>query len=252
MKTILVDDELNSLEIMQYDLEQLNADIDIIGSFSNPIEALKVINKLKPELIILDIEMPNLNGFEMLDLLPDLESYKIIFATAYNQYAIKAFKYLAVDYILKPVSLEDLKNAIDLAKSTSRRLQKKEIDILKSSLSEGDNKAELLVVSTTEGYKQMKVKEIVRCQSSNNYTEIYLVDNTKILVSKTLKYFDEMLDSMGFLRVHQSHLIQAECIDSYHKNDGGFIKMKDGATISVSRAKKNFVQDYFKNLSINH
>ncbi len=251
MKTILIDDEMNSLEIMEYDLKQLNENIEVVAACTNPVEGLKAINNLKPELIMLDIEMPNLNGFELLDLLPNLDHYKIIFVTAYNQYAIKAFQYLAIDYLLKPVTKEALSMAINLAKRTSRRLDKNELDILKSSVSSHERNTEMLVVSTSDGYKQMKIKDIVRCQSTSNYTEIYLKDEPKILISKTLKYFDEMLVPMGFLRVHQSHLIQADCIDSYHKNDGGFIKMKDGATISVSRAKKNFVQDYFKHLSIN-
>ncbi len=251
MKTILIDDEQNSLDIMKYDLGHLDLGIEVIGAYSNPVQGLKAINTLKPELLLLDIEMPGLNGFELLDLLPDLASYKVIFATAYNQYAIKAFKYLAIDYLLKPVELDALREAVIRAKQNERIIQKNEIDLLKSALKEQNSHAQMMVVATSEGYKQIRINDIIRCQATGNYTEIFLETGQKIVVSKSLKYFTELLEPSGFMRVHQSHLIQLASMDAYVKKDGGYIVMNDGAAISVSRANRNKVHEYFKNLSIN-
>lgn len=247
LKAILIDDEVSSTDILEYELQSINSSIDVIEKCNDARKAASLINTLKPDIVFLDIEMPWLSGFEILDQLT-FKNFNLIFITAYNQYAIKAFKYLAVDYLLKPVAKEELKktiNRIQLRDTTKQREQLKNmVDLIKNS----GLKSGKIPFPTQHGIEFFSANQIIHCEADSNYTKIYTTDNNKILISKTLKSIEEMINHHRFLRVHQSHLINLEYLKSYIKEDGGYIKMSNNTIIPLSRSRKAEFFDKIKEI----
>lgn len=178
-------------------------------------------------------------GFDVLEIHPNLSS-KIIFVTASDEFAIKAFKFAAIDYILKPYSNEDLSNAINKAKIQIKP-DKEQLTVLKQSINQPNQRPKKISLSTSDKIIVVNLDDIIRCKSDNNYTEFFLIDNQKILVGKTLKYFADMLKEFDFIRVHQSHLINTQYIKEFIKSDGGYLVLKNKKTIPVSVRKRNEV-----------
>ena len=175
-------------------------------------------------------------GFDILEIVPNLNS-KVIFVTASDEYAIKAFKFAAIDYILKPYSIEDLGNAINKAKAQIQP-GKEQINVLKQLVTQPAIKPKRLSLHTSEKIIIVDIDDIIRCNSDNNYTIFYLKDKSKILVSKTLKYYSDILKEVNFLRVHQSHLVNKNYIKEFIKSDGGYLILNDSSNIPVSARKK--------------
>jgi two-component system LytT family response regulator len=239
LTSIVVDDIPVALEMLCADIEKNHPEIEIIGKASSVIETAKLLQKQQPDILFLDIMLGDGTGFDILEIVPNLRS-KIIFVTASDAYAIKAFKFAAIDYILKPYSNEELANSITKAKEQIQP-NKEQITVLKDSINNPISKNQKISLHTSEKIVVVQLSEIIRCKSDNNYTTFYLENGQKVLVSKTLKYYADMLKEHDFLRVHQSHLIHTKYIKEFIKSDGGYIILKDKSNIPVSVRQRNAV-----------
>lgn len=245
MKVIIVDDEKFARESISNILHQKFPDITIVAQVGSLKEAIPEIKKQKPDLVFLDIDLTDGTGF---DLLRAFESilFKIIFVTAHNEFAIKAIKYSALDYLLKPVNSEELEEAVNRAKETfnADQEQKKISTFLHNSIT--DNKK--IIIHTSDSLFVVNVDDIIRCESANNYTEFFLKDGKKILVSRSLKIYEAILSEQGFMRIHRSHLINVKYITRFEKKEGGSIFCIDEVRLPVSQRKKqeliNIIRDY--------
>lgn len=235
--SILVDDEIHNLENLEHLVKNHCPMISIVSKATSVDEALQQISQHKPDLIFLDIEMPHKNGFDLLDEVSEID-FEVIFVTAYDQYALKAIKSCALDYLLKPINTSELASAVN--KVYSLVLEKRENQKLKLLVEnlKNINEPNKIALPTAEELYFVSVTDIVRCKGENNYTLFFLHDNRSILVSRTLKEWDELLSEHGFIRTHQSHLVNSMHVKSFVKKDGGYILMKDGSRVSVSKHKK--------------
>ena len=243
---ILVDDIPQALEMLHRDISNNHPNIEIIGTANSVVSAAKLLGKQQPDILFLDIMLGDGTGFDVLEIIPTLKS-KIIFVTASDEYAIKAFKFAAIDYILKPYSDADLSNAIEKA---IHQLQpkKEQLSVLQESIANPNLAPKKISLHTSGKIVIVSLDEIIRCQSDNNYTTFYFENNTKLLVSKTLKFFADLLKSNHFLRVHQSHLINTKYIKEYIKSDGGYLVLKDKSTVPVSVRKRAEVIALLQNI----
>ena len=237
LKTILIDDEKYSRENLMAELEPFSGMIQVIGESNSMTSAVKQIDELKPDLIFLDINLGDGTGFDVLEKITH-HKFKLIFLTAYNQYAIKAFKFNAIDYLLKPLNKEDLKNVLERIRRNEQDSNPLLHEILENMQS---MKPKKIAIPSQDGFSLHPIEDIVRCQSDGNYTKIHFASCPKILSSKTLKYFDDMLQDLEFERVHNSHLVNINHIKKYVNVDGGTLKMSDGSQVPISQRKKSQV-----------
>lgn len=236
MKAILIDDIEQARLTLRKDLEDYAPDVEIIGEAGGVVEGAKLISKVKPDILFLDIQMQDGSGFDLLDILGDIP-FKIIFITASDAHAIKAFRYAAIDYLLKPVDPDELKAALEKFRKHAPDENEK-YKLLNESLKNNQKPHERLALHSQEKITIVEIKDIVRCESDINYTQFHFSDKRKIMVTRTLKDFEEMLTDHGFYRVHQSHLINTKYIREYAKIDGGHLVMTDGSLVPVSTRKK--------------
>jgi two-component system LytT family response regulator len=219
--------------------------VQVIAGCISGKEAIPLLKEQKPDLVFLDIEMPHINGFEMLQALPRID-FDIIFTTAYDQFAIKAIKFSALDYLLKPIDKDELAGAVDKINThPSRFISTRQLDLLLQNMQSARHGLETIALPTLEGYEMVQAAHIVRCESDSNYTLIFLKNGTKILVSKTLKEVEELLEGHSFFRVHHSHLVNLNEIKKYVKGDGGYLVMSNNNAVSVSRSKKDALLGMF-------
>lgn len=247
IKTILVDDEKNSLIIMQRLLEKHTPNVQIVDTAQSVEEAIEVIDKHKPELVFLDISMPDGDGFEVIEK-TNFKNFKVIFSTAYDQYAIKAFEVSALHYILKPVTPNDLIEAINRFHDTppSDNISEK-IKVLNDALKEIPSR---LVLPTSTGMHIINIKTIIRCESSNNYTTFFLTNGKKIVVSKSIQIYEQLLSDSHFCRIHNKHLINIKFVQKYVKGRGGHVVLSNGSNIDVSDGRKKNFLEKLKNYTI--
>jgi two-component system LytT family response regulator len=237
LKAILIDDELSSLQNLQQKLIEFCPDVQIIATAQRPEEAILLIRQHKPDVIFLDIEMPRMNGFRMLDELGEYD-FDIVFTTAYNHYAVDAIRISAFDYLTKPVAIKDLQNAVErLAKQRGLHTKDK-MELLRTSLQSVKSQEEKIAIPTGEGLEFIPIKNIVHIESSSNYSRIFFADGKNILVTKLLGEFEEILQPYHFYRVHNSHLINLSFIKKYIRGEGGQVVMQNGDVIDVARRKK--------------
>lgn len=236
IRAIIIDDEQDSRNTIRNILENYCENIDVVGEASDVESGLEVISRKNPDVVFLDIQMPDGTGFDLLEELPKV-NFQIIFITAYDQYALKAIKFSALDYILKPVDPQQLVDAVKKIRkdSTSHSDITKKIN----TLLRNKNGFERITLPTLEGYKFVNLKDIIRCVADSNYTQFYLSSGENILVTRTLKEYEETLSELDFVRVHQSHLVNTRYVDRYIKGDGGTVVMVDGAEVEVSRRRKD-------------
>jgi two-component system, LytTR family, response regulator len=239
LRVIIIDDEQNAREAITTVIQQYTFGIEIVAEASTVREGIEQIKKYRPDLILLDIELTDGNGFEILERMDPIH-FKVIFITAFHEYAIQAIKSSALDYIVKPVQPRELINALDKAKEAvvNEHLQLQVLAFLKNIKSDSES-PEKLILKTAESIFLIDVKEIIRCESDKNYTTFIMNDGRKLLVSKTLKEFDELLTRSHFFRTHQSHLINLQYFVRYDKSDGGFVVMSDNSKVPVSLRKKD-------------
>lgn len=235
IRTVIVDDELNCIEVLEYLLNKHCQEVEIIASFQSPAEAEVQIRNLKPDLVFMDIEMPVMNGFALLEKLKDLD-FDLIFTTAYDDFAIKAFKVSAVDYLLKPVDATELKEAVKKA-MRSRKGDDKALNTLLNYI-QNQNIHHKIGITSEQGIAFIDLDSIVYCKSDGPYTHFYLNNGKSILSSKSLGEYEGQLTNKGFFRVHKSYLIHVKHISKFVREDGGYVVMSDNTQIIVSRRRK--------------
>lgn len=243
-KSVIIDDEQNAREALEQILTNFCEDIAIVGKAENIKTGKDLILKTKPDIVFLDIEMPDGTGFDLLEQLPE-HNFSLIFATGHNDFALQAFQYNALDYILKPVDIDDVINAVEKAKKTKPQINEELVKQLLLSVNEKQHKK--LILKTSEEIHIITVDDIIRCEAEGGYTTFYLTDRNKILISKNLKEYESILKNNGFIRTHNSHLVNMNYIEKYKKSDGGFLIMKDKTQIPVSLRKKEAVLDALEN-----
>lgn len=236
LTAIIVEDLSDALQLLKNDIETRFPNITIIDTAQSVVEAAKVLRKKKPDLLFLDIMLGDGTGFDILEIFPDLKA-KIIFVTASDEFAIKAFKFAAIDYVLKPYSHHDLDQAINRAVSQLQPNNER-LSILKDTLTSPEKKPDKISLHTLDKIIIVNLDAIVRCESDSNNTIFYLDNGKKIFVTKTLKYFADLLKPYDFLRIHQSHLINLQCIAEFIKTDGGYLMLKNGENVPVSVRKR--------------
>lgn len=242
IKAIIIDDELHCINRLKLLLNDLNDVIELCGSFQSVDDGLQAIKQIKPQLIFLDVEIDKETGFDLLKRFPSI-NFEVIFTTAHNKYAVEAFKFSAIDYLLKPVDENDLAKAIHkLQEKISTKESIKKFENLLFNLNAA-NTSKKICVPVVNGFEFISLNNIIRCESDVNYTTLFMKNNHKLTVSKTLKEFEEMLHDYNFYRVHNSHLINIDHIKSYNKRDGGIVIMDDGSEVEVSvRRKDSFLK----------
>lgn len=247
IRTILIDDEPNALEVLEMQLQRNCPEIEVLATCDGGQMGIDAIHSLNPDLVFLDIEMPHKNGFDVLSETSGLK-YKVIFTTAYDQFAIRAFRFSAVDYLLKPVDLFELKQAVEKAVKHYNSIDfELRLQSLIRNFSQ-NSQPELIALPVGESTIMLKPQDIVRCESESNYTYIYLQNQKKILVAKTLKDVEETLSGLSFFRIHQSHLINLNHIMKIVKNDGGYVVMSDGSNLTIARSRKEEFLEKFRRI----
>ena len=232
---MVIDDVEQARITFKKDLEVYAPEIQVIGEASGVVEGAKLLRSLQPDILFLDIQMQDGSGFDLLDILPEIP-FKIIFITASDAHAIKAFRYAAIDYLLKPVDPDELVQAIQKYK-TQQLDERPTYQLLNESLKESKTQ-ERLALHAQDKINIVQIADIVRCESNVNYTEFYFTNAKRIVVSRTLKEFEEILSDLGFFRVHQSHLVNTKMIREFVKTEGGHLIMSDGKMIPVSTRKR--------------
>ena len=250
IRAVMIDDEPNNNQTLQKLLEEYCPDVTIVGSALSAADARIVLAQQKPELVFLDVEMPVENGFDLLKSLPH-KDFDLIFITAHNQYGIDAIKFAAVDYLLKPLNIQELISAIEKVKIRST-LKKQHLlieNLLQIVQSRDRLQEHRIALPTNKETRFVNPSEIIRCESNNSYTYFYLSDGEKLLISKPIYEYDELLSRYGFIRCHQSHLVNHRFIRSWIKEGNGFLLLQDQTEIPVSRQKKEFVKAEIERLS---
>ncbi|MEJ7587344.1 MAG: LytTR family DNA-binding domain-containing protein [Ferruginibacter sp.] len=238
LTAIIIDDEPNSRNALRQKLHNHCPTVEVIAECENGEEGIISIEKNKPDIVFLDVEMPRMNGFTMLHQLKT-RNFEIIFITAYDHYAITAIKFSALDYLVKPVEVGDLKTAVEKAAQIKSLAQgNTRIDLLLQNLLEEKTAHQRIVISSMEGLQFVATNEIIYLEASSNYTSFFLSGNRKITATKTLKDFEDLLPSTVFIRIHHSYLINKNCVEKYIKGEGGQVLMTNGVTLDVARRKK--------------
>jgi two-component system LytT family response regulator len=238
INAIIVDDEPYCCEALAILLERYCPQVAVKGIYHSGADALRAIREQPPQLLFLDIEMPRMNGFELLEKIKDL-SFELIFTTSYDQYAIKAIRFSALDYLLKPIDREELVRSVQ---KVAQRLQSplpQQIDLLFQKLQSPTHLFSKIAIPTMEGLQMVAVDHIVHCTSDSNYTILTLKDQQRIIASRTLKEIEELLEEHSFVRVHHSNVVNLNEISKYVKGEGGYLVMSDGSTINISRSRKD-------------
>lgn len=237
LKAVIIDDDQSNLNALSEKLLKHCPQINIIDRCDNAQDGIKVIDDLKPDIVFLDIEMPVMNGFVMLQHL-SYRKFELIFVTAYDHYAIKAIRYSALDYLVKPVEIEELKAAVSKAEANrGNRSSHLQLELLLEQLHKKQPRR--ITIPTIDGLRFISIDDIIYLEASNNYTNIYLSANQKFLVSRTLKDFEEMLPPEIFLRIHHSSIINKNHVEKYIRGDGGQVVMRNGNVLDVSKRKKS-------------
>ena len=241
LKAVIVEDESSSREILRNYLAKYCKTVDVLGEAASVKEAIKILAQTKPDLVFLDVEMPFGNAFDLLDQLPD-RSFDTVFVTAYNSYALEALNNHAAYYLMKPINIDELIKAVSYVTEIKEKENILEDRILKSKMNSAEGK---ITLPQQDGFQVLNVSDILYCKADDNYTEIYL-ENKKLLVSKTLKYFEEALAEYAFTRIHKSYLVNVNEVIKYRKGKGGSVIVSNGKELLVSASKKRQLLSYFE------
>lgn len=241
LNTIIVEDEKTSRDILKSYLAKYCPNVMVLGEAENIDEALILIRNNQLDLVFLDVEMPYGSGFDLLNKLDNV-SFETIFVTAYEHYAIDALNSQAAYYLLKPISIDDLIKGVDFITEVKRKEHELPNALLKPKINISEDK---ITIPTQDGFEVLEVKNILYCKADDNYTHLFLIDGKKKLVSKTLKYFDDMLNKNGFIRIHKSYLVNVSYVVTYRKGKGGTIELSTGKELSVAPSRKAKLLSYF-------
>jgi two-component system LytT family response regulator len=240
IRAVIIDDEHHSIETLKWKLENYCSDVEVQASFDSPAEGVIYLKNNPPDLLFLDIEMPMLNGFDVLEELGRDISFDIIFTTAYDNFGIQAVKFSALDYLLKPVQNKELKDAIDKhIKKTKQKIPAEQIDVLLHNVhAEREGKVGKIALASKESIEFVDAQDIVCCEANSNYTNVYIAEGRKRVISKTLKEFEDMLATHQFFRPHHSFLINLNRVREFIRGDGGFLVMENKMKIPVSKNRR--------------
>ena len=226
-------------------LKEYCPDVQVMEQCNDGMAGLDAIDKLKPDLVFLDIEMPHMNGFEMLEQLAEIP-FAIIFTTGYDQYAIKAFRFSALDYLLKPIEHKELITAIEKVREQRHLPMAEQFQMLLRKINEKEYQFHKIAIPTIDGFELIPAEQVVRCEAADNYTYLYTKNKNKIVACRSLKEMEEQLQEFNFfVRVHHSYLVNLNEVIKYIRGDGGYLVMSDGATINVSRSRKDALMKWF-------
>jgi two-component system LytT family response regulator len=238
LRAILVDDEEHSLNALKQKIIQHCDAVEVIGACTKPDEAIEKINLLQPDILFLDIEMPGINGFSLLKKI-EHKNFDVVFVTAYDHYAIKAIRFSALDYLVKPVDVDELKATVDRAiqkKNTS--LPNQRLELLLDQLSQPKKNFNRIAIPSHDGIQFIKVDDIIYLEANVNYTHIYAAGNSKYIVSRTIKDFEEILPTEIFIRIHNSYIINKDYLEKYIRGEGGQVVLSNGTVLDVAKRKK--------------
>lgn len=235
LRAVIVDDEARSRNTLRSMLDEYCPEVEVVGEAGTPIQAVKAINAEKPDLVFLDVEMPGGTGFDVLEAIEN-PGFATIFVTAYDKYAVKAFRYSAFDYLLKPLNIEELESSVKQAKEVAQADKRAAYEVLKDNR---DNSTfDKIAIPSGSAYRFAEIDNIVRCEADGSYTVVCMLDGEQHVASKKLIDFQRILEDHGFFRVHHSHLINLAHMVSYQRGKGGSVLMKDGSEVQISTRKK--------------
>lgn len=245
IKSLIIDDNPFIIDLLTEQLRQRHPDVEVSASAQSGQEGLEKIRNLQPDLIFLDVELPDMSGFEMLAQLPDI-TFQTIFITSFSHYAIKAIRFNALDYLVKPIDEKELAQALKRFQSTHQSFNRQQVQVALKNLKTEKTADQMLFLPTQEGGLNLVLKNIIRIEGERNYSYIFLKNNTKKLSSKTLGYFEELLSEKGFFRCHRSHLVNGEHVKMFQKD--GMLLLRNQALIPVSRRNKQEVKSWVQGL----
>jgi len=248
LRTLIIDDEQPVRETLRNLLLRTCPQVNVVGEADSVASGITAIREKAPELLLLDIRMADGTGFDLLEHYDNIP-FRVIFVTAYEEYAIRAFSFSAIDYLLKPVNPEKLVNAVKRAEAISRQAFNMQLEALRDNLENIGNQNKKIILKNQDSIFLLNTSDIVHCMSEGSYTAFETSDNQNILVSKNLKEYDTLLSGSGFLRVHRSHLINLKHIKRFDKHDGGNVVMSNGAQIPVSASGRERLLDLFEEIS---
>ena len=242
MKAVLLDDEISNLENLRTLLQKHCPQVSILATAQKVDDAVNAIENYLPDIVFLDIQMGNQTGFDVLKALPT-RNFEVIFVTAYDQYGIQAIKFAALDYLLKPIDIEELKSAVNKAEhKLNTQIQNQQLDFLLQQIKKTEKNVSKIALPMQSEIRYVDLSEIIRCEADNTYTHFFLSSQEKILVSKSLKEYADLLSPHGFLRTHQSHLVNPKYVKSWLKEDGGMLLLISSEKIPVSKPNKDKVK----------
>ncbi len=245
IKAIIIDDEIHCIETLSILIKEHCADVKVMEQCRSAKKGLEAIEKLKPDLVFLDIEMPTMNGFEMLEQFDEIP-FAIIFTTSYDQYAIKAIRFSALDYLLKPVDTNELVSAVKKVQEQRHLPMAEQFQMLLKKINGKGHQFNKIAVPTAEGFELVPADSVIRCEADDNYTYLYFKNKNKIVACRTLKEMEEQLHDFDFfVRVHHSHLVNLNEVAKYVRGEGGYLVMSDGSSVNVSRSRKDALLKYF-------
>jgi two-component system LytT family response regulator len=248
IRSIIVDDEPDAVKFIRSLVEEYCDEVAVVDTAGNAAEGVKKIQEHKPDLVFLDVEMPHGSGFDLLASFPK-KSFDVIFITAFNHYAIRAIKFSAVDYILKPININEFVSAVRKVKDRRSDRSYENVDYQKLLENLRTGQPSKLAIPTSEGMEYLATKEIIRIEADRSYSWFYLKDGKKHLVSRNLKEYQELLGDQDFFRPHNSHLINLHHVSKYIRQEGGYIIMSDESSVPLSRGKKDLFLTYMSKIS---
>ena len=238
IKAILIDDEVHCIDTLSILLADYCPEVEIMEKCLSPKKGLEAIENLQPDLVFLDIEMPMMNGFELLEQFKQIP-FSVVFTTSYDQYAIKAIRFSALDYLLKPIDPKELLVAVHKVQFQKTPPSVEQFRMLMDQIQHKDSGFTKIAVPTSEGFELIPADQVVRFEADDNYSHLYLTNKTKITICRTLKEIEEQLENFGFfIRVHHSYLVNLNEVSKYIRGEGGYLVMNDGSTVNVSRSRK--------------
>ena len=240
LKAIIIDDEPDCVKLLSLQLKMYCPQIQVIKECTDSEEGLIKIKELNPDIVFLDIEMPVMNGFQLLEKIGQI-NFSLVFVTAYDQFAVKAFRYSALDYLLKPIDREELQKAVKKVVDRKHSPLPQQLEILLQKINQPNIPIQRIALPTMEGLQLVPVSSIISCSSDGNYTVFLMKGKQKIVASRPLKEVEEMLTEHSFFRVHHSYIVNMNEIDKFIKTDGGYLIMSDGSSVDVSRSKKEML-----------
>lgn len=246
INAIIIDDEIDCVKSLEDELSIHCPEVRVVSSNVGAIDGIKAINNLKPDIIFLDVEMPVIDGFELLEMVSEIQ-FDVIFTTAFDHFALRALKLSAIDYLLKPIDPENLKIAVKKVINKNKKLNShNQIQFLLQHLKDLEsNKINRIILPTLEGLNFVSLDDIIYCSSDGAYSNVHLKTRNKIMISKSLRYLEQILCDFHFFRVHKSFIVNLKMIKKYSRGDGGLLIMTDGAKIKVARTKRDELLSYF-------